>query len=158
MWKTLPLSLLLFSLVSFLGSPLSAGPDRASVLLGSRHIGATGYEEFNPGVFLTWEWDRVQWNVGVYQNSYGKPSAAATVALPIIRWDDGELSAFLGGAYYPEDGRHQAIHLGDFIPMGGVQLRHRSLFMQVFPMDGKPVDAIISFGLTFELGGLSRRR
>lgn len=130
----------------------TADPDRVSVLVGSHHIGAAGqFEEFNPGVFLTWEGDRIDWTVGAYHNSYGRDSVAVTAALPVWSWDGGEAALFAGLAHYPVDGRRFAVHLGnDIVPLAGLQVRHGNLFAQVIPMDGKPVAAVVSFGVTFE--------
>lgn len=133
-----------------LAAPASAEPDRVSVLLGSNHIGAKmPFEQINPGVFLTWEGDRVDWTAGAYRNSFSKLSASVTVSLPLIRWDNGELAAFAGIAVYPGDGRSFAIHAGDLVPVGGLQLRHGHALVQFIPSDGRTVDAIVTFGLTF---------
>lgn len=134
--------------VALMATPALAAPDRVSILLGSNHVGATDhFEEVNPGVFLTWDW----LTVGAYRNSYGKASVAVTGALPLIKWKTGELSAFAGVALYPGDGRRFAVHAGDVVPVGGLQLRQGNMFMQVIPSDGKAVDAIVSFGMTFDL-------
>lgn len=129
-----------------------AAPDRISVLLGSNHIGAKiPFEQVNPGVFLTWERAHVDWTVGAYRNSFGKMSASLTAALPLARWHNGELSAFAGAALYPGDGYTFAVHAGDLVPIGGLQVRQGRVFMQVIPSDGRTVDAIVTFGLTFPL-------
>ena len=129
-----------------------AGPDRISVLLGSNHVNASrSFEEVNPGVFATWENPRLHWTVGAYRNSYGRASVSATVALPVVRWGEGEASLFAGAALYPKDGRTFAVHSGDVVPIGGVQIRHRKVFMQVIPLDGNLADAVVSVGVTFSL-------
>lgn len=136
----------------FMASSSHAGPDRASILLGSYHAGAPiEFEETNPGIFLTWEKDVLDWSVGVYRNSFGKTSMAVTAALPVATWEDGEASLFAGLALYPGDGRYFAVHAGDVVPIGGVQVRHHHLFVQVIPSDGKVVDAIFAAGLTFPM-------
>lgn len=130
-----------------------AQPDRISVMLGSNHIGAKiPFEQANPGVLLTWEGDRIDWTAGAYRNSFGKLSASVTVSLPLVRWDNGELAAFAGVAIYPGDGRSFAVHAGDLVPIGGLQLRQGHAFVQVIPSDGRTVDAIVTFGLTFPIG------
>lgn len=129
-----------------------SGPDRLSVLMGSHHEGGWGFETRTPGVFLTWEdIEGLDFSLGVYRNSYGRGSVAATAALPIRRWAFGEASVFLGAAWYPKDGRTFRVSLGDLVPVGGVQFRHRNWFWQIMPSDGQPVRAIFSVGLTFEL-------
>lgn len=132
-------------------SPALAGPDRVSIMVGSRHVGGHGFEEQNPGVFLTWENPRVHWSAGIYRNSYAKPSVAVTAAVPIVRWEDGELSAFAGAALYPQDGMRFPVHAGDVVPIGGIQIRHHHVFVQVSPSDGKATDAVLAFGLTFPM-------
>lgn len=134
-------------------SPADAGPDRVSLLLGSDHIGGSGFDGRNPGIFLTWE-DRgpgLDLSVGVYRNSYGRGSLAATLALPVARWRDGSVSIFAGAALYPGHGRHFRMHAGDVVPIGGLQVQHRNAFLQIMPSDGGAVDAVIAMGLTFSL-------
>lgn len=131
-------------------SPAWSDPDRISVLLGSHHVDArTEFEQRNPGLFLTWE-DRggLDLSVGAYRNSYGRTSVAATAAIPIWTVRDAQLSLFAGVALYPEDGRNFAVHWGDLVPVGGVQMRAGDIFTQIIPSDGAATDAIISFGIT----------
>jgi hypothetical protein len=129
-----------------------ADPDRVSILLGSNHIGAKlAFEEVNPGVFLTWEGARIDWSVGAYRNSFGKPSVAVTAALPILRWRDGEAAIFAGAALYPGEGRTFAAHAGDVVPLAGIQLRQGNVFAQIIPSDGRTAAAIVSVGVTFAL-------
>lgn len=135
-----------------LAAPATADtPDRISILLGSKHIGANGFNEVNPGIFLTWEGDTVDWTLGAFHNSYGKPSIAGTAYIALTEWEGGEAGAFAGIAYYPEDGRRHKAHIGDLVPIAGLQARHGHTFIQFTPMNGKPVDALLSFGLTFPL-------
>lgn len=138
--------------LSFLATSAHADPDRVSILIGSSHLNAKmEFEESNPGVFLTWEGRRVDLTVGAYRNSYGKASVAATASVPVLRWGKGEASVFAGLALYPGDGRKFAAHVGDIVPLVGLQVRHGNAFAQIIPSDGYVVDAIVSFGLTFEL-------
>lgn len=136
-----------------LALPAHADPDRLSLLLGSAHLGGDGFDGRNPGVFLTWE-DRalgLDYSIGAYRNSYGRASIAATAALPVAEWADGSLSLFAGVALYPRDGRRFRAHVGDVVPMGGVQIRHRNLFLQIMPSDGAAADAVIAGGITWEI-------
>ncbi len=145
--KTLFLAVLLI-LVAL--TPASAEPDRISILMGSYHVDAqVPFSGRNPGVFLTWE-DRggLDWSLGAYRNSYGSASVAATVALPILAGRNADLSVFAGVALYPNDGREFAVHWGDLVPLGGLQLRTGSFFVQLIPSDGVATDAIVSFGIT----------
>lgn len=124
--------------------------DRVSLLLGSYHFDASGFEEFNPGVFYTWEHSRVGYSVGGFRNSYGRGAVAGTVSLPFFRWDSGEFSIFAGAAYYPEDGSRIASQItGDVIAIGGLQLRQGYTFFQLIPLDDRGADAVLSYGLTF---------
>lgn len=134
-----------------LAQPASADPDRISLLLGSKHFGSSGYNENNPGLFATWEKENVHLSLGAFHNSFSKPSIAATAYIPMLEWDNGNAGPFVGLAYYPEDGRRHPINIGDVIPLAGLQARQKNLFIQLTPMDGKPVDALISFGLTLNL-------
>jgi len=132
-------------------SPLAANPDRLSLLLGSKHINAVGnFQEFNPGVFLTWE-RKLDYSLGVYLNSYDRISVAGTLAWPVYKTGDFQFDLFAALALYPEDGRRFELSLGDVIALGGVQVRYRNAFLQVIPSDGGEVDVILSFGLTFPL-------
>lgn len=130
-----------------------AGPDRISILLGSEHVGAEPslFEETNPGIFLTWEHQHLDASIGTYRNSYGKTSIAAVLDYPIYRADEFRFSAFAGLAYYPDNGRKFAVSIGDVVPLAGLQTRYKNAFLQVIPQDGRYVDAIVSFGVTFEL-------
>ena len=140
----------LFAVLLAFATPAIADPDRVSVLIGSRHIGASGFTEQNPGLFLTWE-RSLHWSVGVYRNSYDRRSVAVFAARPVAAWRGGELSLFAGLAHYPQDGRRSRVALGDTLPMAGVQIRQGLVYAQIIPMDGKPVDALVSFGLTVPL-------
>lgn len=139
------------ALASVLATPAMAEPDRVSILLGSRHPGASvTYEQVNPGIFLTWE-DRafgLDYSAGVYRNSYGRASVAATAALPIIERGQFQAAVFGGLALYPGNGDDFAVHAGDMVPIAGLQARMGNAFVQVMPGDGM---AVVSFGLTFPL-------
>ena len=137
-------------------TPAAADPDRLSILLGSAHPGDGGqFDGRNPGLALTWE-DRGAWgfdlSIAAYRNSYGRGSVALTAALPLLEWQDGAASLFAGAAWYPEDGRHFAVHIGDVVPLAGVQVRHRNLFVQILPGDGRAAEAVIAAGITFQIG------
>lgn len=133
-------------------APAAAGPDRLSFLIGSHHVNSSqDFNEINPGVFVTWENPNLHWTVGVYHNSYKRVSVSATVAVPVIRWDHGEASIFAGAALYPKDGRTFSVHVGDVVPLAGVQVRHKNMFAQLIPLDGNIADAIISVGLTIPI-------
>ena len=131
---------------------LRAEPDRATILLGSYHLGAPDkFESFNPGVFLTWERRRVDLTAGIYRNSYGRPSLSGMVDLPLYRGERLTASAFLGLSHYPGDGDKLHNSFGDVVPIGGLRLRAGRALLTVIPSDGSPVDAIISLGVIFPL-------
>ena len=59
---------------------------------------------------------------------------------------------FAGAAYYPDDGLRVSVHLGDLVPLGGVQAIWGPAFVQFNPQDGGEADAVVTFGLTVPLG------
>lgn len=132
----------------------AAAQDRASVLIGSAHIGAApgAFDGHNPGLILTWE-DRggLDLSVAVYGNSYGRTSVAAIAGLPVLHWRGGAASVVAGLAWYPQDGRDFPVHAGDVVPLVGLQLRHHHAFVLILPGDGKAADAVIAAGITFQL-------
>lgn len=132
-------------------TPVQARPDRISILLGSKHIGAIyAFEETNPGIFLTWEerFLKLDYSLGIYRNSFADISVAATAAFPIFERQETQLSVFAGLALYPETGDAFAVHYGDIVPIAGIQGRHQNMFLQIMP--GSDM-AIVAFGITFEI-------
>lgn len=141
----------LVTIASLIATPAAAGPDRISLLMGSKHAGAERhFEEFNPGIFATWE-DRGAFDLsaGIFRNSFGKTSVAATAALPFYERGEFQASVFGGVAIYPGDGDEFLVHAGDLVPMGGLQARYRNVFVQIMPADNMTV---IAAGVTMELG------
>lgn len=112
-----------------------AAQDRAAVLIGSYHVGADrgDFNEFNPGLFLTWD----DVTVGAYLNSYGDHSVSVTYEWAI----HANVDIFVGVATYD-----------DLMPIGGLQFHKGPFFAQIIPSNGDPVDAIVTFGLTSNLG------
>ena len=129
-----------------------AGPDRLSVLLGSEHFGATReFQEFNPGVFLTWEERVFDYSIGTFYNSYEDVSVLGAIGYDYEIAKELEVGVFAGVAYYPGEGDQFSVSAGDMVPVAGVQTRYRNLFAQWIPADGDSVDSVLTFGLTFEL-------
>lgn len=133
-----------------------AGPDQVSILLGSYHVGATrDFEEFNPGVILTWKellWqNRLDVGFGIFRNSYGDASVVATTALPLVRNRNWGLDLFAALATYPGEGDQFSHSIGDVVPIAGLQARYRNVFVQAIPSGGNSVDATLTYGLTFAL-------
>lgn len=136
---------------SLLPTGAFAGPDRLSVLLGSEHNGATrDFQEFNPGLFLTWE-RRFNYSVGVYYNSYEDISPLVSVGYDWEVAPQLDLGAFFAVAVYPGEGDQFRTSVGDVVPFVGLQARYRNFFVQFIPADGDSVDSLFTFGLTFEL-------
>ncbi|WP_371223913.1 hypothetical protein [Roseovarius sp. 2305UL8-3] len=129
-----------------------AGPDRLSILLGSEHFGATReFQEFNPGVFLTWEERVFDYSIGAFYNSYEDVSVLGAVGYDYEIAKEFEVGVFAGVAYYPGEGDQFSASVGDVIPVAGVQTRYRNVFAQWIPADGDSVDSVLTFGLTFAL-------
>lgn len=143
--------ILLIAAAIGLATPTLAQPDRLSILMGSRHPGAKAtFEQVNPGAFLTWE-DRalgLDYSLGIYRNSFGRASVAATAALPVIERGRLQVAVFGGLALYPGHGDQFAAHAGDVVPIGGLQARYGHGFVQIMPGDGM---AVVAFGMTFPL-------
>jgi hypothetical protein len=135
-----------------------AGPDSVAVLLGSYHVGADsslGLEEFNPGVFVNWHGaalgGRVDLGFGAFRNSYDGASVAVNAAYPLVRTPDWGFDLFTALALYPGDGDRFAHAIGDIVPIAGLQVRYRNVFVQAIPAGGQSVDATFTYGLVFSL-------
>lgn len=133
----------------------AAGPDSVAVLIGSHHVGGSGFEEFNPGLFLNWHGaafgGRVDLGVGAFRNSYDAFSLAVTGSYPLYRTPDWGLDLFAALAWYPGDGDRFAHSLGDLVPIAGVQLRYQNVFLQAIPSGGDTVDATLTYGFVWDL-------
>jgi hypothetical protein len=142
-----------FFCLTIAAGPAVAGPDRLAVHLGSHHAGTTtDFEEVNPGLFLSWDRPKgVTYSVGAFRNSYGRGSVAVTVAKTIYKQKYTSVAVFGGLAHYPGNGEDIRHAIGDVVPLAGVQLRHKRLFLNVMPGDSDTVDAIFSFGVTVPL-------
>lgn len=130
-------------------------PDRVTLLAASHHVAqkplnnGSSFNEINPGMFMRLPTDTiVDLNVGAYLNSYGKPSVAGFVSVPIIEG----LDLFGGLAWYPLDGRTFGVSLGDVVPIAGVQATLGNVVVQVTPSDCQFTCAVVSMGLTFDIG------
>lgn len=138
-------------LLAALPSTALAGPDRLSILLGSEHFGATeDFQEFNPGIFATWE-GNFDYSIGIFYNSYERVSALASIGYGWEVSPDLELGVFGALALYPGDGDRFRFSAGDVVPLAGLQARYKNVFVQFIPADGDTVDSLLTFGLTFEL-------
>ena len=117
-----------------------AGPDRISVLLGSQHFSDEDFDEFNPGLFVSWLTDKRDLELGAFRNSYGDLSVSATVG----RRFGESWTLFAGAAYYENADAEFQYHLGKLIPVAGVQFVHRNWFVKAIP-------GVVAFGLTWRL-------
>jgi len=128
-------------------------PDRASILIGSKHVGWEGGQlnETNPGAFLTWECGKWSATSGVFKNSYSNTSTALTASYDVLSGDGWAVSAFAGVAHYPGTGRDEVVSIGgsDVIAMGGLQARYKNVFVQAIPGDFETLDGIVAVGMTF---------
>ncbi|MBW4708870.1 hypothetical protein KX928_13855 [Roseobacter sp. YSTF-M11] len=139
-------------LAALLPTTALAGPDRLSILLGSEHVNATeDFQEFNPGVFLTWEQETFDYSVGAFYNSYEDVSVLASIGYDVEVAPEFEVGVFAGLALYPGEGDRFSHAIGDVVPLAGFQARYRNFFTQLIPTNADSVDAVITFGLTFEL-------
>ena len=144
-------SLMGAALVLAVPAAATAGPDRLSILLGSEHINATrSFQEFHPGVILTWERN---WNysAGIFYNSYKDVSVFGAIGYDWEVAQDFDIGLFAGVAYYPGDGDQFQYSAGDLVPLAGIQARYKNVFVQYLPADTDTIDGLITFGLTFEL-------
>lgn len=143
---------MMLALMCLLPSGAVADPDRVSLLLGSEHLGATrSFNEFNPGVFLTWETKTLDYSVGSFYNSYEGVSALGSVGYNFEIAPHLDVGAFAALAYYPGEGDQFEVSVGDVVPIVGLQTRYRQAFVQFIPADGDTVDGLVTFGLTFDL-------
>lgn len=149
--RILPMRLAALLLMLLLPSAVLAGPDRVSILLGSEHFNATEeFQEFNPGIILTWE-RNLDYSVGVYYNSYEEVGALAAVSYDFWEGQNWALGVFGALALYPGDGDRFKVSVGDVVPLAGLQGRYGNVFAQLIPGNGRTTDAVLAVGLTFEL-------
>ncbi len=148
---------------SFSATAEGVKPDRVYIPLATHHVnldpadyGRTSWNEFNPGLVLTWEnrLGSLDYSLGAFKNSYNRVSAIATVAK---MWEVGEhaaLGGFVGFADYGSDARYFDVTVGDsdVVVIPGFQMNYRNLFGQVIvsPQPGG-AGAIFSMGATFPL-------
>ena len=132
-------------------SATQAGPDSYALLLGSKHLGSSEFNEVNPGLFATWERKHSALSLGAYLNSHKRLSISATSYRPLARWRTGTAGLFGGIALYPENGRSLKTRLvGDVIFLGGVQITQGAFFAQIVPLTDRDSKGLLAFGLTFK--------
>lgn len=133
----------------------SAGPDRYSLLLTSKHLGVGDeirayrfeetkqtlyirdkmrFNEFNPGLFLTWEKNGYDLTLGTFYNSYETISLSAFAAVPFYRTEDVSIDLFGGLAWYPGTGLTFPVTLADdVIPSRAYRGATRTFSCRSFP-------------------------
>jgi len=129
-------------------------PDRVSILAGSKHFGTHGYDfnEVNPGLALTWDFDRTDITVGAYRNSFNEMSYTLTVGYDLIKTDALEVGPFIGLATYKGYTDWFPVSWGDVVPVGGVQAVWYpggpvGLSARLMPGGAKKLPLIAAFGL-----------
>lgn len=139
-------------------------PDRLYIPLASYHYnltppnpGQTSWNEFNPGLVLTWEerFATLDYSAGAFLNSYEEVSAMVSVGK---FWDVGAVA--LGGvvtfADYGDNSRHFDVTMGDtdFVVLPAIQMNYRNMFVQLVPAPQFHGEngAVFSAGATFALG------
>ena len=134
------------------------GPDRLHVLLRSYHAlparGQFPYDETNPGLILTWDdpWRGLDASVGVFQNSFSRPSALVSVSKDWPVGDEHTLGAVLALATYrEEDAIFQPLGHG-LVLIPSLQMRWTNFFIQGTPLpDPDNIGVVFAYGLTFDL-------
>ncbi len=143
-------------------------PDRVYITLASRHLnidptlfGRADWNEFNPGVILTWE-DRGQlglnYSLGLFQNSYADRALFAGIGKTWEIVESGVKLGFVTGlADYGQNARLIGTQIGSsgWIITGGAQLEYRNIFLQLQPAGpqaGGGMGAVLVGGLSIPLG------
>ena len=136
---------MLLALVFFAGrldASCDPVPSSGAILIGSSHIGANqDFNEQNLGLFLGWECGSWEWRAGVYENSFEGTSFALafTHDKTTIDWEWGSAGLFAGAAYYGDSGDFEVNGIGDWIPIGGIEVTLEpvehvpALFVQYIP-------------------------
>ncbi|PRY80159.1 hypothetical protein CLV80_1019 [Yoonia maritima] len=135
-------------------------PDGIAVLIGSNHINAQqDFDEFNPGIFVSWDCDMASTRLGVHKNSFSKVAASATFTSDFVSISAGGfyVHPFIGFAHYPNTGSDTPVSVGgsDIIAIGGIEFTHDKipLFIQYLPGDEHLGDYehLWTFGFKFSL-------
>lgn len=144
------------ALCAALATPAAADfrPDRWYAMIGSNHVNTRpGYQPFNetnPGLFALWQGQRLDTIAGIYRNSFGRTSVSLAAQKTLIGGEHAALSVFAGAALYPGNGENFALHLGDVVPVIGINLQAGPALITVLPGDGKSHDAVVA--LSLEIG------
>ena len=135
-------------------------PSGIAVLLGSHHVNAQqNFDEFNPGVFVSWKCDLASIRLGVHKNSFSNIAASATFTSDYISLSAGgfHLHPFIGIAHYPDTGSDTPISVGgsDIIGIGGLEFTHDKvpIFIHYLPGDVElgNYEHLWAFGLKFQI-------
>ncbi|WP_106743901.1 hypothetical protein [Yoonia maritima] len=135
-------------------------PDGIAVLLGSHHVNAQqDFDEFNPGIFVSWNCDIASIRLGVHRNSFSNIATSATFTSDFISLSAGgfHVHPFVGIAHYPQTGSDTPISVGgsDIIGIGGLEFTHDKIpvFVQYLPGDIElgNYEHLWTFGLKFAI-------
>lgn len=144
-------------------------PDSIGMSLASYHVDIdptrydrTEWNEFNPGLFLSWE-DRflgLNYSAGGFVNSYDKFATYIGASYFWAIAKDVELGPFIGIADYGENSRFFDTHIGnsDYIVIGGVQLNYKNAFIQYLPVAGSEggLGGVFAVGLSFRFNNFGK--
>ncbi len=129
------------------------------MLLGSKHINAQReFNEFNPGLFFSWDCELVNIRIGLHKNSFSDPSTSVTFTSEFLSlsFGDANIHPFVGIARYPETGRDLPVSIegSDVIGLMGLEFTHNQfpVFIQYLPGDTKLGDYAHLFTIGFKFG------
>lgn len=143
------------SILATMASGQDAYPDRAYIPIGSSHAaldaekyGTEDFEEFNPGLVLSWE-DRLfylDYGAGVFRNSYGNTALTAMVQKSWDVSDDVTVALNVQFSDYGDNARFLPIDISDRVGViPAAMVRYKNVFLQ---LQG-PVAVV---GATFPIG------
>lgn len=107
-------------------------PDGGGLRSQTNSGDARGFQEFNPGVSLTWEKEALDYSIGGFYNSYEDVSVLGLIGYDVEIATKLEVGAFAGLAYYPGGGDRFSMSVGDMVPLIGLQTTYRSFFAHLF--------------------------
>ena len=73
------------------------------------------------------------------------------IGFPVYRSGSFSAEFFGGWAHYPGEGRKSRAGVGDVLPLAGLRLQFRQVFVNFIPSDGVVTDGIVSFGIRVPL-------
>ena len=124
-------------------------PDYWGVSIASYHVDPKwDFNETNPGIFAFWEvTESTDFSLGIYHNSFSRVSVSTVFFTEFLSTENVDFSILYGLAYYPEDGRYFAAHVGNIVPVGGISADFGRVSIQFIPSDGNITDGIFTLML-----------